>query len=129
MRVKLEKEYRKLYTLEDLDRAKGVIAHLKANDDSSAIEMAEYAVREALRDNKDHWLKEIVKAEAHTARNNRVWNAYYDGSENMDVWITFVAETWHGFISGGAYLTDIWQTGAVHYADEMYFRIYEEVET
>lgn len=119
MKVKLEKDYRKLYTLEKLDMAKAVIAAEK-EDEMSAKDWAEYAVREALR-NEDGSLVEILKAEATTAMNCRAWNKYGE-TEDMDVWISFVAETTKGFIKGGAYLTDIWESGGTEYKQHMYIR-------
>ena len=90
MKVKLDKDYRKLYTLEKLDMAKAVIAAEK-EDEMSAKDWAEYAVNEALR-NEDESLVEILKAEARTAMNCRAWNRYGE-TEDMDVWISFLAET------------------------------------
>lgn len=120
MKVTLEKDYRKYYTLEDLDRAKAVIAAEK-EDEMSAKDWAVYAVGEALR-NKDGSLWEILKAEATTAKNCRAWNRYGDDSADMDVYIRFLAETTEGFIRGGAYLSDIWETGATEYKQHMYIR-------
>ncbi len=119
MKVRLEKDYRKLYTLEKLDLAKAVIAAEK-EDEMSAKDWAEYAVREALR-NEDESVIEILKAEATTAKNCRAWNEYGE-TEDMDVWISFLAETTKGFIRGGAYLSDIWNTGGTKYKNHMYIR-------
>jgi len=123
MKVTLEKDYRKYYTLEDLDRAKAVIAAEK-EDEMSAKDWAVYAVGEALR-NKVDSLWEILKAEATTAKNCRAWNRYGDDSADMDVYIRFLAETTEGFIRGGAYLSDIWGTGATEYKQHMYIRTAE----
>lgn len=121
MKVTLEKDYRKYYTLEDLDRAKAVIKAEKEDDTYTAKEWAEYAAREALKGEKA-FLVEVIRAEATTAKNCRVWNRYGDDSADMDVYIRFLAETSEGFIKGGACLSDIWQTGAVEYTKHMYIR-------
>ena len=121
MKVTLEKDYRKYYTLEDLDRAKMVIAYEKTQDDEKIEEWVQYAVNEAGKD-KSEWCEKVLEATARTARNNRVCDAYGDGTGNMDVWIEFTARTSDGFIEGGAYLSDIWQTGATPYAHHMYIR-------
>ena len=130
MKVTLEKNYRKYYTLEDLDRAKRVIAAEK-EDESTVKEWAEMAIREALKNDDgiyDDYIVEIFKAEAHTAKNHRVWNAYgycdpeEANTQDMDVWIEFAAELEQGFIKGGAYLSDIWQTGGTDYREHMYIR-------
>lgn len=121
MKVTLEKDYRKYYTLEELDMAKAVIAAEK-DDEMSPKDWAEYAVREALR-NKDGYLVEVLKAEARTTKNSRIdWNRYGEGTGMMDVWISFVAETTEGFIEGGACLSDIWETGGTEYKQHMYIR-------
>lgn len=136
MKVTLEKNYRKYYTLEDLDHAKRVIAAEK-EDDCPVKEYAEMAIREALKNDDgiyEDYIVEIFKAEAHTAKNNRIWNQYCMSDDdpdhetgNMDVWIEFAAELEQGYIKGGAYLTDIWQTGGTDYREHMYIRCAEFV--
>jgi hypothetical protein len=126
MKVTLEKNYRDYYTLSDLQRAKAVIKFMKEEDSSTVKEYAEYAVREALRDT-DVYDREIITAEAHTAGNRRVWDAYGEGTASMDVWIEALARTSEGFIEFGAYLTDIWQTGVEHYKQNMYIKRFKEV--
>lgn len=130
MKVTLEKDYRKYYTLDDLDRARKVIAAEK-EDESTVKEWAEMAIREALKNDDgiyDDYIVEIFKAEAHTAKNHRVWNAYgycdpeEANTQDMDVWIEFAAETESGYIKGGAYLSDIWQTGGTDYRQHIYIR-------
>lgn len=126
MKVTLEKDYRKYYTLEDLDRARRVIA-VEKETDCTPKEYAEMAIREALKNDDgiaDDWIVEIFKAEAHTAKNHRAWNLWGDSleTEDMDVWIEFAAELEHGYIKGGAYLTDIWQTGGTRYKQHMFIR-------
>lgn len=125
MKVKLDKNYRDLYTLSDLERAKAVIKFMK-EDTSTVKEYAQYALIEALRGTGvyDH---EIITAKAHTAGNRRAWNAYGEDTTTMDVWIEALARTSEGFIEFGAYLTDIWQTGAEHYKQNMYIKRFKEV--
>jgi len=127
MKVALEKEYRKVYTLEELEQAKMVIAFEK--EDEETIEgWAEYAVREATKDRKDYadWLgATVIKATATTATNIRVYDAYGEGTGHMDVIIEATAETHKGFIKIAAYLSDIWQTGAVAYSEYMWVRTFK----
>lgn len=125
MKVTLDKNYKDLYTLSDLERAKAVIKFMK-EDSFTVKEYAEYAIREALKDT-DVFDREIITAEARTAGNRRVWDAYGDGTGSMDVWITALARTSEGFIEFGAYLTDIWQTGVEHYKQNMYIKRFKEV--
>lgn len=137
MKVTLEKDYRKYYTLDDLERAKRVIEYEKKEDEMPIKEWAEYAVHEALKDTGDYF-EECLKAEAHTARNCRAWDLYYTdkdeygcrdaGSEDMDVWVNATARTSHGFIIIGAYLSDIWQTGGTPYKHHMFIQYFKEAE-
>lgn len=121
MKVKLEEKYRQFYTLDDLDRAKAVIAYMK-EDESTPADYAAYAAEHiASRRHKDN-LDRIMEASAHTARNCRAWNNYGDDTQDMDVWIEFIAKTYGGFIIGGAYLTDIW---AICSDDDLTGHMYE----
>ena len=121
MKVTLQKDYRKFYTLEDLERAKAVIAFEKDNDESSVKEWAEYAINEAI--GNEGRIIEIYKADATTAKNCRAWNLYGNDTQDMDVWVQAVAETTAGFVKIGAYLSDIWQTGAKQYRQHMFIRM------
>lgn len=129
MRITLPKDYRRYFTLADLDRAKAIINAEKENT-MTAREWAEYAVKEAV--GMDGWCVEILKVEAEASKNCRAWNMYSDESEDMDVWISFVAEIWHdgkpGFLKGGAYLSDIWGTGATKYRQHMYMNFFKACE-
>ena len=123
MKVKLAECYRSRYTLEDLDRAKRVIA-IEREDSETPIGYATYAVNEALRGTSD-CLDYVISATAETERNCRVWDAYEEGSADMDVWIDALAKTWNGFIKVGAYLSDILKTGSESYKDHLYVKYYK----
>ena len=125
MRVTLEKEYKDRYTLCDLQIARTVIESMK-EDDSTPAEYAAMAARVALKGRSDDWFDDVLKATATTARNGRIWSAYYDGSGMFDVWIDATIRTGKGFMIIGAYLTDIWQTGAADYSDHIYCRYFRE---
>ena len=126
MRVTLEKEYKSRYTLTDIEAAKAVIKYEKEEDEETAKGWTEYAVREALRGGDDY-LEYVIEASAETARNCRAWNAYGEGTQDMDVWIRGTARTRKGFVEVGAYLTDIWTTGAEIYKHHMYIEKFERV--
>ena len=126
MKVKLEKDYKDWYTVSDLERAKEVIK-VEKWDDETAAGWAQYAVNEALKSPSiNDSCEEILKASARTAKNNRVWNAYGENTGNMDVWIEAIAQTIWGFLKVGAYLSDIWESGATDYRDKMYVKYYTE---
>ena len=125
MKVKMQDDYRTVYTLEQVEQAKAVIRAEK-EDDETPKGWATYAVLEVLKGKTATFL-EILKVEAHTARNCRIWNQYGDNTGDMDVWIKAVAETTEGFVKVGAYLSDIWQSGAVDYRNHMYIQIYKKI--
>lgn len=133
MKVTLQKDYRKYYTFEDLDRAKLVIQSEK--EDECPIEScAVWAVNEVLgylnrTKSTDYTFAEetdIIKATARTAKNCRAWNAYGEGTQDMDVWIEAFAFTGNCFVEIGAYLSDIWGTGGTPYAHHVYYRVFAE---
>lgn len=125
MKVTLEKNYRAYYTLDDLDRAKAVIASEKAADDFKPEDWAEIAIREALR-GTDDYMDEILTATAETAKNSGVWDAYDEGTKDMDVWIRCTAKTARcGFIEIGTYLSDLWKVDSITpIYDRMYIRYF-----
>ncbi|MBR5678686.1 MAG: hypothetical protein IKX20_11210 [Paludibacteraceae bacterium] len=122
MKVTLPKNYKEYYTIYQVEQMKAVIAAEK--DDEETIKgWAEYAVNEALKDDP-HYIVEVYKATAETCLNNKVWNAYGEDTGIVDVWIEAVAETSEGFVKVGAYLSDIWQSGAVDYRNRLYVEKY-----
>jgi hypothetical protein len=123
MKVKLEERYKDIYTLSELETAKRIIKEVK-EDTETAKGYAVYAATEALKNTTDS-VVEVLKAEAHTALNCRVYDAYFEGSGRMDVWVNFTVQTCNGFIIGGAYLTDIYGSGAVNYKDHMYIKMFK----
>ena len=128
MKVKLQDIYKDIYTVSDLDRARAVIRMMR-EDCASVQEYAECAVREALTGKDDYIGKDaILRATATTAKNSRVWDGFYCGSYDMDVWIEATAETAYGFVKVGAYLTDIWTAGAESFREHMWVNYYEKVE-
>lgn len=128
MKVTMEKDYKRFYTIEEVEIARQIIKYEKEEDTDTAAGWAEYAAHEAVKGTGD-WIGEVITASARTARNCRAWNAFFDGSRNLDVWINALVRTGNGFIEIGAYLTDIWQTGAEPYKQHMYIQQYNRVET
>ena len=126
MKVNLDKDYKTMYTVAEVTEAKKIINQMK-EDESSAADMAEYAIREALKDKNDY-LREVLKATATITKNYRAWNNYNENSGQLDVWVEATAETEKGFVKVGACLTDIWQTGATDYSNFMYVQYFKEVK-
>lgn len=120
MKVTLEKDYKDLYTITDLKRAKEIIHQMK-EDLSTPEEYLEAAAYEILRSSalKDtaEFFVEVLTAKATTCRNGRVWNAFFDfssepdglTSRDIDVLITGTVKLRFGFLEIEAFLSDIWQ--------------------
>ena len=130
MKVTLEKDYRKYYTLEDLDHAKTVI-ECEKGDDFTPKDWAVYAANEAMNHHAKFLYRfedsDIIQASARTAKNCRVWNQYGDTAD-MDVWIDFTAFSGNYFIVGGGYISDINKHGSEDYGEHLYYRVFEEVK-
>ena len=122
MKVTMPENWKQIFTMEKVEIARQIIRQEK-DDDETPAGWAEYAIREALKDSGDY-LSEILRAKAEIAGNYRANDAYFEGSGQMDVWISAVAKTANGFIEAHAYLTDIWQTGAASYKEHMFIRYY-----
>ena len=120
MKVLLPKDYKKYFTIEEYEIAKEIIKMEREDDASTAKEMAEYAVKEALKNDDLCYLEEILEAKAEVCRNkyqayDKVYDRYFEGSQFMDVYISGVAKVSFGYLEFGAYLSDIWETGAREY--------------
>lgn len=125
MKVALPKDYRKLYTLEELDIARSIIRDMK-EDESTPAEYITYAINHWMSNTGNGgYIKDVYKATAEIAKNHRAWNAYSEESQGMDIWIQAVAETEEGFLRIEAYLTDIWSLSAdVDYTPRFYTEFY-----
>lgn len=125
MKVKLEERYKEFYTIAELEAAKAVIAYEK-DDAMTATEWAELAARHIVgKCYRNDFVKDIIKAEARTAKHRGAWELYGENTRDIDVWVDFIAETCDGFIKGGAYLSDIWSIGGdVDMTGGMYFNRY-----
>lgn len=128
MKIKLTQEYKKYITVAEMPTVREIITDMK--EDSSTIEdYAEMAIQAAY---DGIAYSEILKASASIAKNCRVWNAYNNHSENLDVYIEATAYV-NGdeFIIIGAYLSDIWQIGSDNrkeIASNMYIRRFKEIK-
>lgn len=116
MKVLLPKDYKKYFTVEEYEIAREIIKTEK-EDASTAKDMAEYAVREALKNDDLCYLEEILEAKAEVCKNNdyRVYDKYFEGSQLIDVYISGVARVSYGYLEFGAYLSDIWESGVTEY--------------
>ena len=125
MKVKMDKDYKTYYTIEEAEQAKRVIKAEK-DDDETAAGWAEYAVKEYLKNGFGH-CERILEATATIKKNARVWDAYGDNTGCIDVWIEATAKITNGYLEIGAYLSDIWQTGANDYIPYIFATEYKTI--
>lgn len=135
MKVTLPKDYRKMFTLEELDIARTIIRDMK-EDTSTPAEYIVYAVYDWLdsiranaKDIKDYdFFRKVLSATATPQKNRNAWDAYGEGTQHMDIWIDAIVRTSNGFLVIGAYLTDIWSISEdCSMIDRYYTRYYKEV--
>lgn len=50
---------------------------------------------------------QIINVSCEIEKNCRVWNEYFEGSSDIDVWINFDALGFYTFVHGGVYLSDL----------------------
>ena len=112
MKVSLGKNYKKIFTLEDLQSAKKVIQMLK-EDEYTPADYLRMATVDILRGESD-WVDSVISAEAETAPNYRAWNAYGENSGCVDVWIRGVVKCYTQILEIGVYLTDIWRIDGIN---------------
>lgn len=106
MKVSITQYSKKVISIDEARIAKEIIKGEK-EDTASVEEYAKMAVRAALPDGM--WVENILEASAEIVKNCRVWDAYFDGSRDLDVWITATAKTYEGFMEIGCHLTDIYK--------------------
>ena len=120
MKVKITEDSKKVLTLADMPAARKIIKDLK--EDSCLEEYGQWCGNIASGSNES---LEILKAEAEIAKNCRIWNYYGDDSGDIDVWINFyVFNSYAGFYSIGAYLSDIWKIGSTEANQEVKSHMY-----
>ena len=103
MKVKFGNEQKKFITVAQLPAVRHIIESMREENLKDYAEMAANIARGF------GGSMEILKAEAEIAGNARVWNAFGDETENLDIWITVYAyNSYDGFYEIGVYLTDLW---------------------
>ena len=121
MKVNINAESKKVLTIAELDAAKEIVRQMK-EDESSVAEYATIAVNAT-----GDYVDKVYEATAYIMKNSRVWDAYGEGSGNLDVWIDCTARTGNGFKIVGAYLTDIWNiSGEDHQTQHMFIQSFTE---
>lgn len=122
MTVKITKEAKKWLTVAQMPVVNQIIAQAKEDDLKEAVTMA---ARTILGGRPE----KIFEMSAEIAGNDRVENYYTDDSGTLDIWIGFSAFSgYNGFVTGGAYLSDIYQLGAIsngEFKKLAYYRLYK----
>ena len=120
MKVIIEKESREYFTVAEMDAAKQLVKDCRENDSMKPSEYAEMAIICAFNNNT-YGLK-VLEASAKVARNERVFDRFFEGSKRLDVWIEATAKVnIDCFAEIGFYLSDVWEIGADQEEDK-YFR-------
>lgn len=104
MKITMTENSKNCIHVSEMPEVRKIMNDLK--EDTGMMHYAKMAARVASGKNDDF---EILKATAEMAQNCRVWNAYTDNSEKLDVWLEVYAyNPYHGFFDIGIYLTDVW---------------------
>lgn len=129
MRVIMTADSKRIIRLDEAPAAQRIIKEMR-EDESTVAEYAIYAVNAAGTEGRD-WCAKIYEATAEIAKNSRVQDAYFEGSADLDVWISATARTNNGFCIIGAYLSDIWAISGDNAAEiaknHMYVRKFREM--
>lgn len=124
MKVTLEENYKSIYTVEELEQAKVVIASEK-DDEYKPEQWAEVLAHEVFK-NSNWFMRRVLSATAHTCKNLQThdYERYGEGSGWMDVWLEAIFDCgYDGIVEAHAYLSDIWATGGDYeYMDRIYVR-------
>ena len=121
MKVAVTKEMKDILRVSQMPAVRKIQEQMR--EDDGLLDYAHIAARVACEEN---WGFEILKATAEICNNNRVWDAYGEGSGKLDVWLRVYAfNQFYGFLRIGVNLTDIWNvTGDNH--DEIRPHMYIE---
>ena len=131
MKIQFTKDVQRIITVSEMPAVRKIIKDFREGDDK----VEEYADMAACLIAGCGCSVHTIEAKAEIAKNCRVWNAYSDESEQLDIWITFTAVV-NGMetmvLMVGAYLTDIWQIGDPENNEtikqHMYIRKFVEVK-
>lgn len=125
MIVKITKVAKQWLTVAQMPIVRQIIANLK-EDETTAADAARQAA--SIIFGYSEGVK-VFEASAEISGNKRIENYYTPNSGTLDIWINFsIFDEYKGFVTGGAYLSDIWQQGAVdakELKNRMFLQIYK----
>lgn len=105
MRVTVSKEIKKYLTVSEMPAVNEIIKFMK--EDEFTVEDYARMAMNSLGYIAQRF--EIYRASATIAKNQRANNAIFEGSNNLDVWIEFLAfDSYYGAFDCGVYLSDLW---------------------
>lgn len=104
MKVQITADSKKVIHLDEQEIVRQIISDCKDDDLRAYVMSAVNCVGTSY-----NTCQRIYEMTAQIARNCRCWDAFFEGSRDLDVWIEAAALTSEGFVMIGAYLTDIWQ--------------------
>lgn len=129
MKINMPKNYRQIFTLEEYDQVKNMIAILK-DDGTPVTYYAEMAAQEVIRHGNTpaSWLDEIVSVKAEAEINRSLgYDFMGENCGQADVCLTVIAETGEGFLKIWAMLSDVFQVdGTANFAHKWYYKYYGE---
>ena len=127
MKVQFTAEMKRIVTVAEMPAVRKVIEAEKENDEWTAQKWAKMAAEIVCPCSS----VKVLEASAEIAKNCCVWDAYAEGSADVDVWIRFTAlVNGDSFVMGGAYLSDLWAVSSDNREEiisRMYIRRFKEV--
>ena len=134
LKVSMPDNYRRIFTLDDIDSCKAVLSSILAGYDDGKLDLSSEVVS-ALSLASDSWASAdgVYEVSVEYAKNGRLaWDHHGDGTGIMDLWVKvkgFVG--YSGFYMVEFYLSDIWSLGGDN-RDEvkshMYIRKFVEIK-
>lgn len=126
MKVVISDDMKKFITLAEMPAVRAVIKYMR-EDTSTARDYAQMAAKVA----SGCYVVKIFEACAELDKNQRIDDAFDNGTGQFDVWIKFTALCDECIVMGGVYLTDLWllkDDNADEIRRHMYIRKFAEVK-
>lgn len=125
MKVNMPKDYKKTFTIHQLEIAKEVIKYMK-DDESTPEDYAKMVVNHILyRSDWNDGIEKVLDASAEVETNGK-WDRIYDGSEDIDIVIEAYVKTWDRVCYIIARMSDIWNLDGEHdYRDKFYYETFK----
>lgn len=109
MKITISKDSKRILTLSDMEGFKIMKESFKEQEQKDFDWEAASAIALA----SDNKVSNVIKYECELSKNSRIYNYYGEGTGQLDIWFTIYAfDSYYGFYSVGAYLSDIWSLGA-----------------